>query len=286
MKRIILPLLALTAIVSANGQVEQPDTLQNISNANSIVVTRTGDKTDIIVRGLKSDPDFYYSLSTDISDNTDGSNIAGQDEWLPSFPFLRERPRHRTQLVYGRDFYIGGAMPVSAPHGLSSSIEVGMGYIGGLEFTPWQKGPEFTIGLGFHYRQYTLHYGQIFRAHDHRLEIIDAGTDNVSSRLRNFGFQIPLSIYQPIYKDFGVTVGAAAVFNTFTRAASDYTIGDTHHHQSYRGLHQRLLTADIFASFGWKSNLGFYVRYSPSSIFTSQWGPEFKTISFGVTFGI
>ena len=279
MKNISALLLFAAFAFTGAAQTVEPDTIQSISNANNLSVIREGSSTRIFIEGKDSEPDFYYSLTTNITDSVYDS----RSEWEPSFPFLKERRKSRTRLIWGRDFYLGATVPLEAPKGLNGSIEVGLGCIGGIEFIPWRKGPEFSIGIGFHYRQYTLHNSSVFELSDHVLSINPVEADKVSSRLRNFGFQIPFAIFQPIAKDFGIAVGVSAMFNTFTRAASDRIIGDKRYHHSMRGLHQRLLTPEFFARIGWKDNIGLYVRYSPTPLFQAQWGPQFRTLSAGVT---
>lgn len=283
MKRFIIG--GAVALIVTPAMAQAPtDTIQSLQNVNNVIVTQSGASSTIVVQGTKDNPDFYYSLDTQVAD---AAGIATDTEWEFSFPFLKDKPRRKKVcLTWGRDLYIGAALPTSGPEGLDGSVEFGFGQMAGIEYLPWVKGPQFSLGVGIHYRQYTLHGKQVFEASNHVLGIVPAEADKVSSRLRNFGFQVPLTIYQPIYKDLGVTVGVAAVFNTFTRAASDCFVGNLRTHKSFTGLHQRLLTYDIFAQIGWKDNLGVYVRYSPASLFESQWGPQFKTISVGVTIGM
>lgn len=283
-QRFFVSALALVGCMIASAQSE-PDTIQVIDQASRVVVTRQGVNSQIIVNGTADNPDFYYSFATKVADE-DQKIDSSADTWEMSFPFLKERPASPTRLIWCRDFYIGATIPVAEPHGLDGSIEVGMTYIGGLELTPWRRGPEISLGLGFHYSQFTLHYCQAFDYADHRLDIVATDADRTSSRLRNFGFQIPVSIYQPVWKDFGLTVGVAAMFNTFTRAASDRIYVDRRDHRSMRGLHQRLVTPQLFASIGWKGDCGIYVRYCPTPLFAQQWGPQFKTLSVGVTIGL
>lgn len=279
MKKIFASLVLSGFALAGAAQTAEPDTIQSISNANNLSVIREGSTTRIVIEGKESEPDFYYSLTTSITDSVDEK----EPQWEPSLPFLKEKPKSPTRFIWGRDLYIGVAVPVDAPHGLNGSVEAGLGCIGGIEFAPWHKGPEFSIGVGFHYRLYTLHHSQVFDVTDHRLSIVPVEADKVSSRLHNFGFQIPFAIFQPLAKDFGITVGVAAMFNTYTRAASDHIVGDKRYHRSMRGLHQRLLTPELFARIGWKDNIGLYVRYSPTPLFETQWGPQFRTISAGVT---
>lgn len=274
---IALATLILPASVLAD---EVPDTIRTISNANTVIVTRSGDRSQIVVEGTTDNPDFYYSYTSEVK-----SDSSAEKEWELSLPFLNNKTGHRcrTECIWGENVYLGVTSPVSKPYGLNGSIEFGIGKIVGLGVAPWTKGPQFAIGIGIHYRQYTLHHSQIFSVDNHVLSIIDAGTDRVSSRLRNFGFQIPVTIFQPFGNGIGLTVGAAAVLNTYTRASSRATFDDIEYTNNYKGLHQRLLTADIFAILGWKNNFGIYVRYTPTSLFEKQWGPQFNTLSFGIS---
>ncbi len=279
MKKIALLMIFAGLSYCVSAQSIQPDTISSITNANSLTVIKEGSATRILIEGKESEPDFYYSLTTNITDSV----TTNEPQWEPSFPFLREKPKSPIRYIWARDLYLGIAMPIDAPAGLDNSIEFGFGSIAGIEYRPWRKGPRFSIGIGIHYRQFTLHDSQVFQVNDHVLSIVPVEADKVSSRFRNFGFQIPFAIFQPIAKNFGITIGVSAMFNTYTRVASDHIIGDKRYHRSMRGLHQRLLTPELFAHIGWKDDIGLFVRYSPTPLFEEQWGPQFRALSAGIT---
>ncbi|MDE5812592.1 MAG: hypothetical protein K2H61_09865 [Muribaculaceae bacterium] len=279
-------LVAIAPAASAKSPAESPaapaDTLTDVNGVRQVVVTKKGQISTITLTGSDKDPHYYYSLTTEVNSTLDLGKI-DDEEWGLSLPFLNQRSHKKSRVVWGNDFYIGVTVPTAAPKGLSGSIECGLGKIVGLELQPWQGGPQFGIGFGFHYRQFTLHHGQVFLADHHRLSIIPVEADRVSSRLRNFGFQVPVTITQNISNGFGITIGAAAMFNTFTCASSTTYVNDLQFKNSYRNLHQRLLTLDLMAAIGWTRSASLYVRYSPLKLFNEQWGPQFNTLSFGLS---
>lgn len=286
MKRIILYTAAIFSAAAAAAS-EPADTIMTASNVRSVTVVQSGADSQIILRGTEDNEKYYYSFSTTVeTPQTPAADPADEALWLTQLPFLDNAPHSLTNIVFLENLYVGSAIPVSAPTGLDPSVEAGIGSVIGIRVSPWKKGPSFGLGAGVYHRKYSLHGPRVFNVSQHTLSIIPSAADRNTSRLRSFGLQIPLSVYQPIAKSFGITVGGALMINTFTSASSDTFTGDVQTHVNYRGLQQRPITGEVFAVLGWKGIGGIYVRYSPQALFSQQWGPQFKTVSVGISIGM
>lgn len=294
MKKIQLLIIILVSAFTASGQTElsdslllqfenQADTLASVSKAKSVSVTKSGNKLEVIIIGSEENPDYYYSHT---SESTDDSGPGSQ--WSLSLPFLKEPVRRKIELLWANQLYLGISMPLSAPSGLDQSVECGWGKILGVRVSPWKSGPKFAIGAGIHFEQYTLHGGQVFDRWRKQLVACGAPENarDIHNRLINFGFSIPFTITQNIKKDFSIAVGAELRFNTYTKASVKYSIDNMEYNQSFKQLQQRQLTPSLYGAIGWLDDFGLYVRYTPSHLFDKQWGPEFQTVSFGVTIGL
>lgn len=285
--RYALATILAAATLSVTAQ-ESADTLAVVNNAHSVIVTESKSGNTITVVGQGDDKDFYYSYSQ-VENPADKAEAQQEEsEWGLSLPFLKERAKKKSEVIWLGKTYIGISLPVDEPQGLDASIECGVGELVGVRLSPWAKGPSFSLGLGLHYQQYTLHSEQIFGMDGKRIGIIrkPEGSYDTSSRLRNFGFQVPVTISQKLTGDFGFSIGASLKFNTYTKASSRYSIDGIQYDKSFKGLHQRLMTVDIYAAVGLMEDIGLYVRYSPMSLFQSGYGPKFDAISFGITLGI
>lgn len=288
-------LLLLASAVTASAQTELPDslmrqfdtlpdTLAAVSGAKSVTVTRSGNMLNVTVVGSDDNEDYYYSHTSESADDIDYG-----DKWGLSLPFLKETPAYsKVETVWANQLYIGIAMPTSAPAGLDQSIEWGWGRMVGVRFSPWRRGPKLTIGAGIHFEKYNLHGGQIFGSDRKQLTLIAApqGARDIHNRLFNFGFTVPVTISQNLYKDFAIAVGAELRFNTYTKASTRYSIDNVEYSQNIKQLQQRQLTPSLYGAIGWLDDFGLYVRYTPGHLFDRQWGPEFQTVSFGITIGL
>ncbi len=294
MKKIQLLIAIFVSAITASAQTELPDslmlqfeshadTLAAVTNAKSVSVTKSGNKLEVTIIGTEENPEYYYSHTSESS-----GNYGLDSQWSLSLPFLKEPVRRKIEMVWANQLYLGIGVPVSAPSGLGQSVEWGWGKMVGVRVSPWKSGPKFAIGAGLHLEQYTLHGGQVFDRQRKQLVICPAPENarDIHNRLFNFGFTIPLTITQNIKNDFSIAVGAELRFNTYTKASARYSIDNVEYNQTFKQLQQRQMTPSLYGAIGWLDDFGLYVRYTPSRLFDKQWGPEFQTVSFGVTIGL
>lgn len=288
MIRHLLATITLCAALGAPAQTPS-DTLKVINNATSVTIDRQNNRTIINVTSDDNGKESVFTYTVEVNGTIDSIQSAPSDEsWGLSLPFLKEKKPKRTTTLWGERTYIGFAFPVNAPTGLDQSVDCGIGQLIGFRYSPWQRGPQFSIGAGFHFEQYCLHSNSIFDKTGDRLIITPLADPYTrpSSRLLNFGVSLPLCITQPVYKDFAVSVGATLRLNTFTKASSEWHDGDITYKRTFKGLQQRMLNYDINLALGLRDELALYVRYQPVSLFRSANGPRFETLSFGFIFGI
>ena len=274
----------MAACIPANADTLPADTLAVVNDAHTVVVTKSPTANVITVIGQGDDESFYYSYSSEREDSL--ADTVSKDEWGLSLPFLREYQRKKSEVTWAAHTQLGICMPVDGPRGLDQSIDIAMGKIVGLNYTPWSKGPTFSFGAGIFAQKFALHGGQMFGRDGKSLVMVDLpeGARDTHVRLFNFGFEMPFTVTQNIYDDFGISAGVVMKFNTYTTASNKYTLDNRSYEQSFKGLQQRILTYDIFAGSGWE-DFGLYCRYSPVAMFKSGNGPQFDVISFGINLG-
>lgn len=274
----------MAACIPANADTLPADTLAVVNDAHTVVVTKSPTANVITVIGQGDDESFYYSYSSEREDSL--ADTVSKDEWGLSLPFLREYQRKKSEVTWAAHTQLGICMPVDGPRGFDQSIDIAMGKIVGLNYTPWSKGPTFSFGAGIFAQKFALHGGQMFGRDGKSLVMVDLpeGARDTHVRLFNFGFEMPFTVTQNIYDDFGISAGVVMKFNTYTTASNKYTLDNRSYEQSFKGLQQRILTYDIFAGIGWE-DFGLYCRYSPVAMFKSGNGPQFDVISFGINLG-
>lgn len=285
MKKIVLTIAMAASLAVTAAATEVSDTIKVVENPQSVTVTRTSDGlTNVMVVGNVDNKEDAYSYTSSVIaiENTP------VEEWGLSLPFLKAKREKKTNYIWFQQTYIGIPFVLSGPTGLDQSIECGIGQLVGVSWKPCQSGPGFAIGVGIHYEQYSLHAGKIFGKDGDRLTINSLGEKftNPSSRLRNFGFTVPVTINQSIYKGFSVSVGVGMRFNTYTKATSSFSKDDVRYKRDFKGLQQRVLNYELYGAIGWDDMAALYVRYTPVSLFKSAYGPSFETLSIGITLGM
>lgn len=287
--------LAIATAVSSPATAATPaatDTLSVINNARSVVIT-TGASSTVIE--IKCPPDengeeIGYSLTIDV--DSCASPESGQEPvWNLNLPFLQQdksaHKLHKLSLAGPRNLYAGAVIPLSAPDAVRTAYEFGLGMIAGASYRTGRNTPEISIGLGFGCSYTRIGHGFMLDKSDDILFIkpVHPGLSDVKSRIFSFRFEIPVMITQKLYRSLGFSAGAIINLNTYTTGSSEWNTGQIHHKVSYKGLQQRILTADLIAIVGLPDDIGAYVRYSPSGIFHTGYGPGFSRLSAGVSIG-
>lgn len=309
MKHLLIPFIALLSTLAAHAAATvETDTIKVIKSPSQVVVTTQGNSTIVSVTGVPDNDEYYYQYATDVI-VPDSAAVSGSgDDWNPEliflskgddsaeapdaeflFPFTKPR-RHRVaacfDYVFFRNIYWGWMFRFDADPGMKNSFECGIGEVAGVSYTPWLRGPEFSLGLGIRFSQYCAQDGYRYVKQGDNLMLVPMaeGERTDKSRVMTATFCVPLMITQRVYRNFYISAGANANFNTYTRAFSQYyTDDDTRLSSHYKGLHQRLLTIDYMAVLGFSRDIGVYFRYSPMSVMRHPYGPETKSFSIGLT---
>lgn len=281
--RFITFALAAFTVLTAGAQTA-PDTIARIKGVRELSVTRTPEGIDIVAEGTKDNPDFRYEYSTQYSADSTRHSIPALN-----LPFLNGfgAKEHKKTTTAGRvycdfEIYTGTAIPTGSTPA-QASFEIGASRIIGGSM--WY-GSRFCISaaFGMGYAQYAVGDGMRLDAAGQRVYFVPQtpGSRDCSSRLRLFRLHVPLTLTVRPAGNFYITAGAWLNLNCRMWASTAYTIGDTRTSQGFKRLHQRLFTADAFLSLR-LSSLGLYARYCPQSLFRKGWGPDFESVSVGMT---
>ena len=262
------------------------DTLAVVNDAHSVLVIRSTSSNNITIEGQGDDDTYYYSYDMERGIAADDVASSSEEEWGLSLPFLKDEVRRKSEVTWLSHIQIGICMPIDGPKGLDNSLDVAVGKIVGLNYSPWAKGPTFSLGVGFFTQKFALHDNLMFGRNGKALSITALPQDARDShvRLYNFGFDVPFTITQNIADGFSFSTGVVMKFNTYTTASNKYSIDNRVYEKSLKDLQQRILSYDIFGAIGWDV-FSLYCRYSPLALFKSADGPQFDVISFGINIG-
>lgn len=288
MRRILITVLlvAMARLLPAAVLPADNDTIRTFENVKNVSVVGIGSATRISVVVNDSIDDYVLDIVPGENDDTG---------WNLKLPFLKPRNASRrhypSSSYYGfRQFYVGSVVPVGACDAFRSSWEIGIAELGGATLRTSLRGPELSIGFGLGYRQIAVGKGSMIYsdATGHiALRSVPDGSDKVKSRIRTFNVMFPLTIRQSLScrHKFGLLLSAVANLNTYTKAFSNYKVDGVKCSETFKGLHQKMLTLELTAGLGWLDEIGVYVKYAPCHMFAQGYGPGFRTLSAGVVLG-
>ena len=271
---------------------EAPDTVKIIENADKILISRSADTTLIEVETEKDygKDIFSYSVTVEDSDDTISDDDYSIDFEIP-FGIGKDsrssspRRRLQTSLFMMGNFYVGQRFNYSDKGHVRNSFELGIRNFLGVRWSHGDYTPSFSVGVGYGFQRYLAEKGFMYAKEGSNLFLIPAGEGEkvVSSGLYVFVFQVPLLFTVPIGRHVEFVAGAVGCFNSYAYAWSEFKIDSSKYKTTYKGLQQRLFTAELTASLGICDILGVYASWSPMTLFRSPYGPQLKSWSIGAT---
>ncbi|MDE6342183.1 MAG: hypothetical protein K2K93_07685 [Muribaculaceae bacterium] len=270
-------------------QPEAPDTLNVIDGADRITVSRKGDTTTIKVEK----PALYGTdvVSYDVVVKDDDDSEPNIDFELPFGIGKKDNGdkssarRLRTYFFTLGNIYIGQRFNYSDKGNVKNSIEGGWRDVIGMGWSLGKTGPSFSIGAGFGFKRYHAQDGFVYAKEGSNLVIVPAaeGCTVKSTELNVFNFQVPLIFTVPLGSDVKFAAGAVGCFNTYAMAHTEILKGNSKYKTVYKGLQQRLFTAEFTCTLGLFDIIGVYASWSPMTLFQSPYGPQLKSWSIGAT---
>lgn len=274
-------LFCLFYINSLQGQVAERDTVKSIDNVNSLIINQHHRTSTTIIATTNDNHDgFIYEVET-----RDTSKLSDKD-WYMNLPFvnLRNNKSSVRTITCLNNIYLGWNFNYDGKGAIKNRMEGGVMEVVGVNLKPFKMGPEIDFGIGLGVREYDTKEGWRFDKAEGILYVIPTeGESMKNSRLTSWSFHVPVTLTQRIYKKLAITAGTLLNFNTYATAKSQYFYNDIKYTEKYKGLKQQFFTADVIGMVGIKECMGIYFRWSPMPLFKNFEGPEFKSVSIGLT---
>lgn len=284
MKQLFITLcLSVMAISATAAGKEHTDTIKTLTNVSSVTVTENGGKTVISVTGTYDNMPYRYSIDSETVSDSDSEISLADNPFDFDLPFTSEKKRRRCHMLWLRDIYTGMLLENNYT-GMGGGWEIGVGQIVGIGYQPWRNGPKFRTAIGFGVRNMGTDKGYRFNRIGGKLLLepeVD-GAEHSSSHLTSHDIRIPFSIQQKIYKSFFIECSAILNFNIYTDASTEYTIDGIKYRETYKGLHQRLLTPEFRATIGFSNAIAVYYS-SPFTTMRRDYGPQFRHSCVGIS---
>lgn len=277
--------LAVAPMVSVDEVFERPD---------SVVVNRAGNQLIIQVYGAPDNPEYFYAYEQGVADDdTLSITKTNPDDWNFDFPFIAKANKgnkkarfsvHSSGLGYG--FVNALNAPETMDVKMSRSYEIFWHEIIGLRWRPTRQGASFTVGVGIDWKNYRMTGGTRFIKDGANVTLTNYvdGAQPEFSRLKLFNITLPVMFHQELGRTFEISAGAVVNFNTHASMKTKYMLDDEERIKNDKGIHTNKVTVDIMGQINMKA-IGVYVKYSPMSVLDTAYGPDFKSLSVGLTLG-
>ncbi len=285
----ILMLVVVSVCNAMPQNPETPDTVKIIHNAEKILVSRNANTTliDVDWENEYGNERFSYSVKVEDSYADEDSSI----EFGIPFGIRKHKTKQpgksrlKTTVFGFEHIYIGQRFNYSDNWNVKNSIEGGIRDIIGIRWSRGRYTPSFSIGVGIGFQKYLAQAGFAYSRIGSNLVLlpVEDGYYVKSTHLHVFNFQLPLLLSVPIGCDVKFSLGGIGCFNSYAYADTNISNGSTKIKTKYKGLQQRLFTAELMCSLGVFNILGVYASWSPMTLFQFPYGPQLKSWSIGAT---
>lgn len=292
MRNLLLTMILLMVPVcnAMSQKPETPDTVKIIKNAEKILVSRNADTTLIEVENENEYGKEHFSYTVTVEDalaDNDDSAIEFEIPFGIGKDKIKQpgRPRLKTSIFGLGHIYIGQRFNYSDKGNVKNSIEAGFRDLIGVRWSRGEYTPSFSIGIGMGFQKYLAQDGFAYTRIGSNLALlpVEDGYSVKSSHMHVINFQIPLILTIPMGCDVEFSLGGIGCFNTYAYAHTEISNGMSKIKTTYKGLQQRLFTAELMCSLGVCNILGVYASWSPMTLFQSPYGPQLKSWSIGAT---
>lgn len=171
---------------------------------------------------------------------------------------------------------------------MGSSWEIAFQALG-FNWKP-RRGTTFTIALDMDWRNYRMTGTSRFikDGADVKVGSYPAGSDIKFSRIKIFSLNVPFLIKQK-FGNHGpkVYMGPVVSFNTHASIKTRYIASENgnvvEHKDTDNNIHPTPVTLSFLGGVGFNGT-SVYVKYSPSNILQTDYGPKFHSLSVGMSF--
>lgn len=289
MKRIMFTLMA--AMTIALNAAAQTDTIV-VKNADEVKVVTTGDTLSVSIRGKKDEPNYYFNktvaVDSDKADETiSSSNVGSRIGW--DFSLIEDHNssaeielRFQAQLQGGFNFLLGKPSDMKLKQSKSSNLGIDVFEIA---FCPAKKKWWMGLNWGAVYNRIQLDNCMMTTSQDVNVGIAQypEGSDSRSSFFNTIASNLTLMGHYNIAKHRSLGLGVSWSSTVFENSyyKTKYNLSDGTKVVDMNELPLRTNLFSIKAEYMMDYMFGFYLRYTPMSMFHKGKGPDFQQLCFG-----
>ena len=288
-KFLVLTLSLLIGGLSCYANTMQ-DTIIVVNNAKKVTIENNKNSMSVKIEGSADNPDYFYLQKMEV-DSTAAFIIEEKSaDWDFTIPFVGKKDKdykHRTQLCVG-SFGFGMVNAINASDGMKvdmgASYELSLDHLLKLNYYLVPYSTSVSMGFGMTWRNYRMtgHTRFIKEGENLVLGNYPEGADIKFSRLKVYSLTVPFMINQLLGKKTVFSIGSVFNFNTHASLKTRYTLNGEKVKETDNKIHHNRMTIDFMAKLR-LSSIGIYAKYSPSNVLNTEFGPEFRSFSAGIT---
>ena len=289
MKRIMITLMAAMAIMQ--NAPAQTDTLV-VKNADEVKVVTTGDTLSVSIRGKKDEPNYYFNktvaVDSDKADETiSSSNVGSRLGW--DFSLIEDRNSTAeielgfvTQLSAGWNVLLGKPSEMKTKWFPTQDLGID---IFRLAVRPAKTKWWVSLDWGALINQYHLKDCMMTASQDGSVGIFQypEGSSSRSSHFQTVSSNLTLMGHYYISKNNSLGLGISWNERIMDNGSykTKYTLSDGTKVVDMNELPIRRNLFSIKAEYMMDNRYGFYLRYTPMSMFHKGKGPSFQQLALG-----
>ncbi len=279
-----------------NG-LESPDTIMSAQNARSVTLIHDGSGVRVTVDGSDGNAELHSTVTVD----TDRDVTMRSGQLAGYIPFVSHRCRdcqsNWSAVMGGLGFGFVNALGGEAGRyvEMGKSFEISVLNLIGASYSVPACMANVTVGFGIDWKNYRITTPDMRFAMTSgcvSMEEYPGGVTPKNSRLKTFSLDLPVYWQQQFPVNvmggdrFSVTLGVVLSYVTHASLRSSW-IDQSGKKVTDRAndIGHRRFKADLLGIVRIASNVGIYVRYSPSTVLTDPQAPQFRSFSTGVIIG-
>ena len=288
MKRILM--CAALAVCGWSARAQQAPSAKDtlvVNRPNRVVVVKTDSLQSIRIEGNEQNDGYLYFSEMRLAPNSSLTESEQTDRWDFSLPFQR-KTSHSRNSISTSGLGIGLNSAVGAPDAMNvtmgaPSYEIFLLSGAAWSYCPWSDSRAFSVGLGVNWKNYRMTGNTRFVKGDDglTLEPYPTGAKPKFSRLKIFSLTLPFMYSANLGSGFNFQLGPVVNFNLHSSVKTRYTLDGKDEKETGNGIHPNRVTLDLMGIFRLHS-MGVYVKYSPSNVLDTNYGPKFRSFSVGL----
>lgn len=275
----------LAGCMNCLAQTSQ-DTTIVVNNAKKVTIEKSNHSLAVKVEGTEENPSYFYSQQMEVDSTAAVITKEKNADWDFTIPFKKNKPRKYYMTNDITSLGIGMVNVINAPDNLS--IDMGASYefsVDNLLKCCYNLIPttSVSLGIGLNWKNYRMTGCTRFIKEGNNLFLDNypEGADIKFSRLKIFSFTVPLLIHQAIGRKAALSLGPVVNINTYGSLKTRYVLNDERIKEKSKDINQNSATIDFMAKIH-LGEIGFYAKYSPTSVLNPDFGPKFNSYSAGI----